>query len=94
MERIILEIRCGTLSAFIDRIDGAPNERERIRIAVDASKIADKIIEITPQWAFTPSEWDLIERSLEHYSLAVFCDISFWARQSLDDIKESTRPLF
>lgn len=94
MERIILEIRCGTLNAFLDRVESAPTERERIRIAVEASKIADKIIEITPKWAFAPYEWDLIERSLEHYSLAVFCDVTFWARQCLEDIKESARPLF
>lgn len=94
MDRIILEIRCGTLSAFLDRIENAPSESERLRIALEASQICDKIIQRTPRHAFSAEEWDVVERSLEHYSLAVFCDITFWARQSLDHIKELTRPLF
>lgn len=94
MDRIILDIRCGTLRAFLDRIETTPNVSEKLRIGVEASKIAEKIIAITNRRAFRPREWDDIEKSLEHYSLAVFCDHTEWARASLDCVLEVIHPMF
>lgn len=94
MERIILDIRCGTLRVFLDRIETAPTERERLQVATEASKIADKIMAMTPRHEFGPDEWATIELCLEHYSLAVFCDIMDWARDSLDKVCEICKPLF
>jgi hypothetical protein len=94
MERVILQIRCGTLNAFLDRIENAPSESERTRITMEASKIADKILSLTPRSEFSDEEWDVVTECLEHYSLAVFCDHMKWARDSLDRVREIARPLF
>jgi len=61
---------------------------------MEASKIADKILSLTPRSEFSTDEWDEIERCLEHYSLAVFCDHMEWARDSLEKVRELARPLF
>lgn len=94
MERSILQIRCGTLSAFLDRIETAETEYDRSNKIIEAGKVAEKILKLTPRSEFLSGEWDEIERCLEHYALAVFCDHMGWARDSLEQVRKIARPLF
>lgn len=94
MERIILQIRCGTLGVFLDRIEKASCESDRLSIAVEASRISDKIIALTNRSEFSLDEWDDIKLCLEHYSLAVFCDQMSWALSSLERVEDIAQPLF
>ena len=91
MDQLVLEIRCGTLQCFLDRISKTNSESEKLRIAVEASRIADRVIELTPKCQYGHES---IKNNLEHFSLAVFCNHTEWAQQSLDNLKELSRPLF
>jgi len=91
MDQLVLEIRCGTLQCFLDRISKTNSESEKLRIAVEASRIADRVLALTPKYQYG---YETIESNLEHFSLAVFCNQSEWAQQSLDNIKELSLPLF
>lgn len=61
---------------------------------MEASRIADRVLALTPREAFAEPVYDTIEANLEHFSMAVFCDLQGWAQWSLDNVKEMTRPLF
>jgi len=91
MDQLVLEIRCGTLQCFLDRISKTNSESEKLRIAVEASRIADRVLALTPKDQYG---YEIIEANLDHFSFAVFCDHQEWAQQSLDNIKELSRPLF
>lgn len=91
MDQLVLEIRCGTLQWFLDRISKTNSESEKLRIAVDASRIADRVLALTPKDQY---EYGTIEVNLEHFSMAVFCNHIEWAQKSLDNLKEISRPLF
>lgn len=91
MDQAVLEIRCGTLQCFLDRISKTNSESEKLRIAIEASRIADRVLALTPK---TQYDYATIETNLEHFSLAVFCNHMEWAQQSLDNVKEISRPLF
>lgn len=91
MDQLVLEIRCGTLQCFLDRISKTNSESEKLRIAVEASRIADRVLALTPKYQYG---YETIESNLEHFSLAVFCNQTEWAQQSLDNIKELSHPLF
>jgi hypothetical protein len=91
MDQLVLEIRCGTLQCLLDRISKINSESEKLRIAVEASRIADRILSVTPKDHYA---YETIESNLDHFSLAVFCNHQEWAQQSLDNIKEISRPLF
>ena len=88
MEKMILAIRLGTLSNFVTKIRLATSERTKLEIATEASRLADKVLAMTPKQAFTPEEFEQVQVNLEHYSLAVFCDHVDWADQSLETIRK------
>jgi hypothetical protein len=94
MHRSILAIRLGTLEAFLNKIRSATCERTRLDIATEASRIADKIIDRTPIEEFSPLEAEKIQLGLEHYSLAVFCDQTDWAQNTLDELRTITCEYF
>ena len=83
MDGLILLIRCGTLEAFLEKIERSPDEASKLRIALEASRISDKII------SMTPSATEECIRNLEHFSLAVFTDNLVWARESLENIRST-----
>lgn len=91
MDQLVLEIRCGTLQCFLDRISKTNSESEKLRIAVEASNIADRVLTLTPKDQYG---YEIIESNLEHFSLAIFCNQTEWAQQSLDNLKEISHPLF
>ena len=91
MDQLVLEIRCGTLQCFLDRISKTNSESEKLRLAVEASSVADRILTLTSK---NQCDYESIQANLEHFSLAVFCDQQEWAQQSLDNLKELSRPLF
>lgn len=82
MDWFILEIRCGTLSEFINKIKRAPTVHEKLRISIEASRISERIIALTP-----PHVLEEIEKYLEHFSLAVLMDQFNWAEECLDKIR-------
>lgn len=81
MGGVILLIRCRTLETYLSKIENEKNPNQKLNIAVEASKIADKIINMTPD----ASEECI--RNLEHFSLAVFIDNLSWAHESLENIR-------
>jgi hypothetical protein len=85
MDKAILMIRCRTLETFLNKIEASDFD---VNIAVEASKIADKIIEATSKSGFTGQEYESVRTNLEHFSLAVFADNTRWARESLNNVKE------
>lgn len=87
MEEWILQMRCRTLRNFLNKIEQAETERDRLKIAVEADELATKILKITPL--------DIVS-DLENYSLAVFMDQMEWAHSILDHMENvcSTRHLF
>lgn len=94
MDRAILSIRCGTLEAFLDRVERADSIQERSRLAIDLSGLADKVLAMTPMSEFSAAEYQTLESNLEHIALAVFIENLDWARASLNNVKELTRELF
>jgi hypothetical protein len=82
MDWLILEIRCGTLSEFINKIKRAPTVHEKLLVAIEASKISERIIDSTP-----PSVLQEVENHLEHFSFAVLMDQLEWAEECLDKIR-------
>lgn len=91
MDRTILLLRCRTLETFLNKIETSNYD---INIAMEASKIADKIIENTSPSGFSDVEYDILKQNLEHFSLAVFADNTTWARESLNKLKELTCTYF
>lgn len=94
MHRSILAIRLGTLESFLNKIRLSSSETARLDIATEASKLADKIMDLTPLESFSELEAEKIQVGLEHYSLAVFCDHTEWAQNTLDDLRTVTYEYF
>ena len=94
MDQAILEIRCGTLRQFLNKIDKTESVREKLRIGIEASQIAERIIYHTDHSTFQPSDYVAIMANLEHYSLAVFMNETEWAHESLDNIIKMCAVLF
>jgi hypothetical protein len=82
MDWLILEIRCGTLSEFINKIKKVPTAHEKLLVAIEASKISERIIGSTPQWILQETQ-----KYLEHFSFAVLMDKLEWAEECLDKIR-------
>lgn len=94
MDKTVLEIRCGTLECFLDRISNTNTESERLQIAIEAGRLAENIGRVTPKASFTVRDYEEIQTILEHFSLAVLCDQLTWAQDSLDLIKDICCPFF
>lgn len=94
MHRSILAIRLGTLESFLNKIRLSSCERTRLDIATEASRLADKIKDLTPLDSFSAIEAEKIELGLEHYSLAVFCDQTDWAQHTIDELRTITCEYF
>lgn len=82
MDWVILDIRCGTLSEFINKINRVPTATEKLRIGIEASKISERIVGSTPTWVLLD-----VERYLEHFSLAVLMDQMVWAEECLSKMR-------
>jgi hypothetical protein len=94
MHRAVLAIRLGTLETFLNKIRLSSSERARLDIATEASRLAEKIMDLTPLDSFSPVEAEKIELGLEHYSLAVFCDQTDWAQNTIDELRTITCEYF
>ena len=94
MDQAILEIRCGTLREFLNKIDRTESVSDKLRIGIEASRIAERIIYHTDHSAFLADDYVTILANLEHYSLAVFMNQTDWAHESLDNIIKMCTVLF
>lgn len=81
MDGVILLIRCRTLETFLTKIENEKSPSRKLDIALEASRISDKII------ANSPKASEECIRHLEHFSIAVFIDNLSWARESLENIR-------
>jgi hypothetical protein len=81
MDWFILEIRCGTLSEFINKIKRVSKPSEKLLVAIEASQISERIIDSTPPYVL-----EKVEKYLEHFSFAVLMDQLEWAEECLDKI--------
>jgi DUF438 domain-containing protein len=87
----VLFIRCRTLDKRLDSIENADTGSETSRLAVVASKLADRILEMTPKDAFTREEYENIQIYLDQFSFAVYADNMKWARELVEKIRALIR---
>lgn len=82
MDWLILEIRCGTLSEFINKIKRVSKPSEKLFVAIEASQISERITDSTPPYIL-----EKVEKYLEHFSFAVLMDQLEWAEECIDKIR-------
>lgn len=80
----ILLIRCNTLEKRVADIENAATEADKMRLAVVASTLAVRILEMTP-------EDENIHKYLDHFSLAVYADNMTWARETIEKLRTLIR---
>jgi hypothetical protein len=83
----ILLIRCNTLEKRIADIENAETEAEKTRLAVVASTLAVRILEMTPEDALDEN----IQKYLDHFSFAVFSNNMVWARETIEKLRTLIR---
>lgn len=94
MDPLILEIRCGTLQCFLDRIYKTDSESEKLQTAAEASRIAERILALTPPASFGPEDYNKIQMNLEDFSIFVFCDALEAAQKALNNVLKISQPWF